>query len=69
LSLTKRALTGTRKTIAIDPSYISKCGKQTPWIGYFWSGCAGVAKRGLEILGIGLIDVNNKDCISLEAYI
>jgi len=24
-----------RKAIAIDPSYISKSGKQTPWIGYF----------------------------------
>ena len=23
---------------------------ETPWIGYFWSGCAGDYKRGLEIL-------------------
>ncbi|WP_321436018.1 transposase [uncultured Bacteroides sp.] len=67
LSLSRRILTGTRKAIAVDPSYISKSGKQTPWIGYFWSGCAGAARRGLEILGIGLIDVDNKDCISLEA--
>jgi hypothetical protein len=67
LSLSKRILTGTRKGITIDPSYISKSGKQTPWIGYFWSGCAGAAKRGLEILGVGLIDVDHKDCISLEA--
>jgi len=59
LSLTKKALTGTRKAIAIDPSYIFKSGKQTPWISYFWSGCAGAAKRGLEILGIGLIDADN----------
>ena len=36
-----------RKAIAIDPSYVSKSGKHTPWIGYFWSGCAGQAKRGL----------------------
>jgi hypothetical protein len=57
-------MTGTRKAIAIDPSYISKSGKQTPWIGYFWYGYAGAAKRGLEILGIGLIDADNKDCIS-----
>jgi len=67
LSLSDRVLTGDRKAIAIDPSYISKSGKNTPWIGYFWSGAAGQAKRGLEILGVGLIDVDNKDCISLQA--
>ena len=67
LSLSERILTGDRKAIAIDPSYISKSGKCTPWIGYFWSGTAGQAKRGLEILGIGLIDIDNKDCISLQA--
>lgn len=50
-----------------DPSYISKSGKCTPWIGYFWSGTAGQAKRGLEILGVGIIDIDNKDCISLQA--
>ena len=37
-----------RKAIAIDPSYIPKSGKKTPWIGYFWSGCAGEYKRGLK---------------------
>ena len=47
-----------RKAIAIDPSYISKSGKHTPNIGYFWSGVAGAAKRGLEILGIGIIDID-----------
>lgn len=67
LALSKRVLTGVRKAIAIDPSYISKSGKQTPWVGYFWSGCAGMTKRGLEILGIGLIDVDCKDCIHLQA--
>ena len=31
---------------------------ETPWIGYFWSGCAGEYKRGLEIMGIGVIDID-----------
>ena len=35
--LFKEHLTGTRKAIAIDPSYIPKSGKKTPWLGYFWS--------------------------------
>ena len=39
--LVKEHLTGTRKAIAIEPSYIPKSGKKTPWLGYFWSGCAG----------------------------
>jgi hypothetical protein len=56
-----------RKAIAIDPSYISKSGKLTPWIGYFWSGCAGQVKRGLEIMGIGLIDIDKHDCMMLKA--
>ena len=67
MSLSKRIVTGTRNAIVIDSSYISKSGKHTPWIGYFWSGCAGAAKRGLEILEIRLIDVDYNDCISLEA--
>lgn len=56
-----------RKAIAIDPSYISKSGKYTPNIGYFRSGVAGAAKRGLEILGIGIIDIDMKDCLMLKA--
>ena len=57
-----------RWTIAIDPSYISKAGKNTPHIGRFWSGCAQSVKHGLEILGIGLIDIDTKDCMMLRAH-
>ena len=52
--LVKEHLPGKRKAIAVDPSYIPKSGKKTPWLGYFWSGCAGEYKRGLEIMGIGV---------------
>lgn len=55
------------KAIAIDPSYISKSGKKTPGAGYFWSGVAGRAKWGLEILGIGIIDALRHECIMLGA--
>lgn len=56
-----------RKAIAIDASYISKAGKKTPYIGKFWSGCASSVKRGLEILGIGIVDVDAHDCMMLRA--
>jgi len=54
-------------TIAFDPSYISKAGKSTPGLGYFWSGCAGKAKWGLEIGGIAAIDIENHTAFHLEA--
>ena len=64
-SIISKHLTGKRKAIAIDPFYIPKFGHKTPWIGYFWSGCAGDYKRGLEIMGIGVIDIDNHECMTL----
>ena len=65
--LVRKTLTGAFLALAIDPSYIYKSGKRTPWLGYFWSGVAQAAKKGLEILGIGVIDVTNKECMTLTA--
>lgn len=56
-----------RNAIAIAPSYIKESGKCTPCVGPYWSGCAGAVKRGLEILGIGLIDVDLHECMMLKA--
>lgn len=67
MSLMTRGLSrGKRKAIAIDASYISKAAKKTPYIGKSWSGCASAIKRGLEILGIGIIDVDRHDCMMLR---
>lgn len=52
---------------AIDPSYISKSGKQTPWTGKFWSGCASCAKWGLEILGIAALNIDQHNAFALKA--
>lgn len=51
----------------IDPSFIKKAGKHTPYVGTFWSGCAGAVKHGLEVLGIGVIDVDLHECMMLKA--
>lgn len=56
-----------RYAIAFDPSYISKSGKGTPGTGYFWSGCSGSAKWGLEIGGLAAIDIDNHTAFHLEA--
>ena len=56
-----------RYAIAFDPSYIDKSGKKTPGLGWYWSGCAGHAKWGLEIGGIAAIDIGNHTAFHLEA--
>ena len=53
--------------LAFDPCYISKSGKHTPGVGYFWSGVAGQAKLGLEIGGIAAVDLKNNTAMHLLA--
>lgn len=58
---------GHRIALSIDPSYIDKSGRHTPGVGYFWSGCAGAAKYGLEIIDVAVIDADEKDAVHLRA--
>jgi len=58
---------GSRFVIAFDPSYINKSGKKTPGVSWYWSGCAGQAKWGLEIGGLAAIDLDNHTAFHLEA--
>lgn len=58
---------GGHYTIGFDPCYINKSGKTTPGVNWFWSGCAGTTKWGLEIGGIGAIDIENHTAFHLEA--
>lgn len=59
--------TGERLAHAIDPSYIKKAGRATPWTDKFWSGCAGAAIWGLEILGMSVINIDMHECFALRA--
>ena len=68
LFLANKVCTGAFRAIAVDPSYIPKAGNKTPWFGRFWSGAAAAAKRGLELMGMGLIDVDNHECMTLSAF-
>jgi len=54
-------------TIAFDPSYISKSGKSTSGVGWYWSGVAGKTKWGLEIGGLAIIDIDNHTGFHLDA--
>ncbi len=53
--------------IGFDPSYISKSGKNTPELGYFYSGCAAQYKRGLEIGCFAAIDIKQNTAYHLVA--
>jgi hypothetical protein len=50
---------GSDRVWIFDPSYIQKSGRSTPGVGYFWSGSAGKTKRGIEISGLAVGDVEN----------
>tara|TARA_R110002050_G_scaffold274106_2_gene418388 strand:- start:23229 stop:23447 length:219 start_codon:yes stop_codon:yes gene_type:complete len=47
-----------RNAVPFDPAFIHKSGKQTLGIGHFSSGYAGRALRGIEILGLFVIDAD-----------
>ncbi len=55
------------RILVIDPSYISKSGKHTPGVGYFWSGCANRSEWGLEIGAFSAVDIVNHTALHLLA--
>ena len=54
--------------LAFDPSYILKAGKKTPGVGYFWSGCAGKVKWGLEFCGLAILDLERSTAFHLFGF-
>lgn len=58
---------GDSVVIGFDPSFINKSGKATPGLGYFYSGCAGAYKKGLEIGGFAAIDTLRNTAFHLIA--
>lgn len=62
-----RSLDWEERILAFDPSYLSKSGKHTEGTGYFWSGCAGASKYGLEIAGFACIGMESRTALHLHA--
>ena len=56
------------KALAFDPSYISKSGKKTAGVGYFWSGCSARAKWGLELCGLAVLDLTRRTAFHLFCF-
>lgn len=55
------------RILAFDPSYLPKSGKHTPGKGKYWSGVLGRAVPGLEIGGLGVVDLHYNTAFHLEA--
>ena len=53
--------------IAFDPSYLPKSGKHTPGKGIYYSGCLGKAIGGIEIGGLGIVDIDHNTAFNLES--
>jgi hypothetical protein len=58
----------TNRILTFDPFHVSKSGKCTKGVGYYYSGCAGRLKWGLEFSGIGAVDLSTKTAIHLGAF-
>lgn len=56
------------KIVVFDPTFISKSGKKTPGVGYFWSGCSNKAELGLEFGGIVAVDVTHNTAMHLIGH-
>lgn len=55
------------RILAFDPVFIPKSGKHTNGVQYFYSGCAGREKWGLEFSGIAAVDLRDKTALHLTA--
>ena len=64
--LVERYLSSDR-ILALDPSFISKSGKHSAGVGYFWSGSAGSTQWGQELCGVSAVDLTDKTALHLVA--
>ena len=56
-----------QRIIALDPSYITKSGRHSDGVAYFWSGAAGQARWGQEFCGLAAVDLSDKTALHLLA--
>ncbi len=59
---------GSERMLAFDPCFLSKAGRHTPGIGYFWTGCAQALKRGLEVSCLAVVEVTNHTAFHYTAF-
>lgn len=55
--------------VVFDPSFLPKAGKKTYGVSYRWSGCAGRAKWGMELGGLGVVDLAYQSAFHYEGIL
>ena len=66
--LLSRALSDDQDCIAaIDASFVSKAGKKTDGLGWFYNGSLGQSQRGLQVSMICRVDLKSNTAYTLEA--
>ncbi|MBM0744650.1 transposase [Phormidium sp. CLA17] len=53
--------------LVMDGSFITKSGKRTEGIDWYWNGCASRAEKGLEISLVGVVDIETETAYALSA--
>jgi hypothetical protein len=53
--------------LALDATFVPKSGKKTDGLGWFFSGCAGRALKGLELSVLSLVNVTANTAYALDA--
>ena len=54
------------RIIAYDPSFITKSGKKTYGLDYFWNGCHRRSEKGLEIATLAIVDIEKNTGFALS---
>jgi hypothetical protein len=54
------------RILVLDASFVPKSGKKTYGLDHFWNGCQSRREKGLEILGIALVDVDKNTGFTLS---
>ena len=58
---------GSERIAAIDASFVSKSGRKTEGLGWYYNGSAGEAQRGLEISTICITDLKSNTAYALDS--
>ena len=54
------------RIIVLDASFVSKSGKETYGLDYFWNGCHRRSEKGLEVSGVAIVDVEKNTGFTLS---
>ena len=54
------------RIIVLDASFVSKSGKETYGLDYFWNGCHRRSEKGLEVSGVAIVDVDKNTGFTLS---